>query len=232
VAREAGEPIPLHLPGDTPLFNVPAGLLRIFDRDLAMAGIPKKDERGRTLDVHALRTTLSTLMNRAGVAPRTAQAAMRHSDIKLTMQTYTDPKLLDVRGALDALPALPLDGRQEQRQAAAAGSVIPSEKESRRLALRLALPAYKRGQNQSIPDNDDTPGTPDAQVGSLAVTSCPDKRNNPLSEDDSGLHQSGREDLNFRPHGPEPCALAKLSYAPFTTLIILTGCLRLSTPPS
>jgi hypothetical protein len=26
----------------------------------------------------------------------------------MTMQTYTDPKLLDVRGALDALPSLPL----------------------------------------------------------------------------------------------------------------------------
>src|SRR3954453_8567808 len=26
--------------------------------------------------------------------------------------------------------------------------------------------------------------------------------------------KSGREDLNLRPHGPEPCALAKLSYAP------------------
>src|SRR5205823_2795191 len=30
-----------------------------------------------------------------------------------------------------------------------------------------------------------------------------------------GLRKSGREDLNLRPHGPEPCALAKLSYAPF-----------------
>src|ERR1700751_697296 len=27
--------------------------------------------------------------------------------------------------------------------------------------------------------------------------------------------QSGRLDLNQRPHGPEPCALAKLSYAPW-----------------
>ena len=26
--------------------------------------------------------------------------------------------------------------------------------------------------------------------------------------------ESGREDLNLRPHGPEPCALAMLSYAP------------------
>jgi hypothetical protein len=40
---------------------------------------------------------------------RTTQAAMRHSDPKLTANVYTDPKLLDVRGALDALPSLPLD---------------------------------------------------------------------------------------------------------------------------
>ena len=26
--------------------------------------------------------------------------------------------------------------------------------------------------------------------------------------------KSGRQDLNLRPHGPEPCALARLSYAP------------------
>ena len=25
---------------------------------------------------------------------------------------------------------------------------------------------------------------------------------------------SGQEDLNLRPHGPEPCALTRLSYAP------------------
>ena len=42
------------------------------------------------------------------MSPRTAQAAMRHSRIDLTMNVYTDPKLLDVAGALDALPELPL----------------------------------------------------------------------------------------------------------------------------
>ena len=30
--------------------------------------------------------------------------------------------------------------------------------------------------------------------------------------------KSGREDLNLRPHGPEPCALAMLSYAPFLAI--------------
>ena len=34
---------------------------------------------------------------------------MRHSTIDLTMNVYTDPKLLDVHGALDSLAALPLD---------------------------------------------------------------------------------------------------------------------------
>src|SRR5262249_41545367 len=99
-------------------------LVKILDRDLVAAGIArrvkvngkwtidKRDDRGRSLDVHALRTTFGTLLSKGGVAPRTAQAAMRHSDIKLTMNVYTDPALLDVRGALEALPALPLDGNQ------------------------------------------------------------------------------------------------------------------------
>ena len=75
--RDAGDALPL----DTPLFTVPKGLVRILDRDLIAAGIPKRDERGRTIDVHALRHSFGTLLSVGGVAPRTAQAAMRHSNI-------------------------------------------------------------------------------------------------------------------------------------------------------
>jgi len=101
-----------------PLFRVPAGLVRILNRDLNAAGIKKKDERGRTLDVHALRTSFGTLLSKGGVAPRTAQAAMRHSTIDLTMNTYTDPKLLDVYGALDSLPSLDMNSSPStERQA-------------------------------------------------------------------------------------------------------------------
>ena len=42
----------------------------------------------------------------SGVHPKIAQTLMRHSDIRLTLGTYTDPKLLDVAGALTALPTL------------------------------------------------------------------------------------------------------------------------------
>jgi integrase len=95
------------------LFNVPVGLVRILDRDLQAAGIPKRDERGRTVDVHALRHSFGTLLSKGGVSPRTAQAAMRHSKIDLTMNVYTDPKLLDVHGALDALPTLDLNSNPQ-----------------------------------------------------------------------------------------------------------------------
>jgi integrase len=115
-ARRRGEPIPARLPGSTPVFDVPTGLVRIFDRDLAAAKIAKRDDRGRTLDVHALRTTFGTLLSRGGEPLRTAQAAMRHSDPSLTANVYTDPRLLDVSGALDVLPTLSIDPSDSAEQ--------------------------------------------------------------------------------------------------------------------
>jgi integrase len=87
-----------------PLLRVPDKIDRVFNADAELAGISKRDERDRVVDVHSLRTTFCSMLNRAGVAPRTAQAAMRHSDIRLTMETYNDPKLLDIAGAVESLP--------------------------------------------------------------------------------------------------------------------------------
>jgi integrase len=88
-------------PGE-PLFVVPK--LRTFKADCRAAGIELVDDSGRTIDFHALRMTLATHLSKSGVSPRTAQAPLRHSDIRLTMQIYTDPALLDVAGALERLP--------------------------------------------------------------------------------------------------------------------------------
>ena len=100
----------IHLEGSSRFqgrpFTVPPGLVRIRDHDLKLAGIPKKDSRGWTVDVHALRHTFGTLLSKDNVAPRTAQDAMQHSSLDLTMNVYTDPKLLDVAGALERLPEL------------------------------------------------------------------------------------------------------------------------------
>ena len=52
------------------------------------------------------------------VYPRTAQSAMRHSTIDLTMNTYTDPKLSDVAGAMESLPSLPIGPEDRQSDSA------------------------------------------------------------------------------------------------------------------
>lgn len=88
------------------VFRVPVELVKILKRDLKLAGIAYRDEQGRTLDVHALRHTTATFLSRAKVPPAVAQRIMRHSDIKLTLQVYTDVQNLDEAQALKSLPAL------------------------------------------------------------------------------------------------------------------------------
>jgi integrase len=104
-AGVSGDTEASRLSSDEPLFKVPSSLLTVLNRDLQAAGIPKCDDRGRTLDVHALRHTFGTHLSMAGVPLRTAQAAMRHSSPVLTANIYTDPRLLDVHGAVEALPS-------------------------------------------------------------------------------------------------------------------------------
>jgi integrase len=97
--------------GTARVFAVSPSLNTLLKRDLKWAGIPYKDELGRTVDVHALRHTTASHLARGGVSPKVAQGFMRHADIRLTMETYTDPRLLDEAEALRALPELPLDGK-------------------------------------------------------------------------------------------------------------------------
>ena len=181
----------VELPGDTPLFVVPMGLVRILDRDLKLAGIAKRDERGRTLDCHALRHTFGTLLSKGGVAPRTAQAAMRHSTIDLTMNVYTDPKLLDVHGALDSLPALPLDTeRQSMRHAAKATGTYDLEKSL--LAPVLAPTSDFSCKSVSFADKTAPFGKSEKATREIDATSSPVKRKHPLTSPVSGCREVER----------------------------------------
>ncbi|MDY6913924.1 MAG: hypothetical protein SVT52_05660 [Planctomycetota bacterium] len=60
-------------------------------------------------EVRGLLAPLGTHLSKAGVTPRVAMAAMRHSSLDLTMNIYTDPVLLDVGAAVDALPTFSAD---------------------------------------------------------------------------------------------------------------------------
>jgi integrase len=192
-ALRTGAPIPARLPPDTPVFRVPHKLCKILNRDLRLAGIPKRDDRGRVLDVHALRHTFGTLLSKGGVAPRTAQAAMRHSKIDLTMTVYTDPKLLDVRGALDALPALPLQGDQAEGETVRATGTDSTL--ARTLAPTLAPTWCKRKQSKTIPGKREETGTENALPDDIAVSGLPVKTKQPLTSAVSGCLEMGATGL-------------------------------------
>jgi integrase len=71
-----------------PLFKIPADrkrAARMFQADLAAAGIAYRDESGQVADFHALRHTFITNLANGGVHPKTAQSLARHCTISLTM---------------------------------------------------------------------------------------------------------------------------------------------------
>jgi integrase len=73
------------------------------------------DSTGRVVDFHSLRGTFATNLAKAGVSPKAAQQLMRHSDINLTMNTYTDLRLVDVAADVCKLGAIAGTDRQAAR---------------------------------------------------------------------------------------------------------------------
>ena len=86
-------------------WQIAAKMLR---QDLAEAGVESVDLDGQVVDFHSLRTTFITSLARAGVMPATAQMLARHSDINLTLGTYTKLSLSDLANAVGRLPRLTL----------------------------------------------------------------------------------------------------------------------------
>jgi integrase len=102
-----------------------ANLLKLFGRILQRAKIPNPDERGRTLDLHALRTTAATRLLRHGVELALVAEILGHRDVRLTLKHYTDLRLSDALSAMGKLPALeaaPPETGAEAASAVAVGS--------------------------------------------------------------------------------------------------------------
>jgi hypothetical protein len=157
---------------------VAAGIARRVKGADGKVRIDKRDERGRTVDVHVLRHTFGTLLSAAGVAPRTAQAAMRHSTIDLTMNVYTDPKLLDVAGATESLPALPL-GDGGQTAANVLSSTGTDDLTPSPLVPVLVPTTGKTRTLQSIVDK--IASAAEGREATVAASAYAVKRNNPLT---------------------------------------------------
>jgi hypothetical protein len=115
---------------------------------------------------------------------------MRHSDINLTMGVYTDPKLLDVRGALDARPSLSLRSDQAGKVPIRATG---TDGAARTVAPTVAPTADNWGPKLSHAVNPSTDGVPTT----FAATGSPDKRKGPPSAADGGPSCRGEPRRTF-----------------------------------
>jgi hypothetical protein len=121
---------------------------------------------------------------------------MRHSKIDLTMNVYTDPKLLDVAGAMDLLPALPL-GNGGQTPANVLSTTGTEDSTPLPFAPTLAPTTGKTSTWQLIVERiaDVDQETGDAEA--VAASACLVKRKDPLTT-------PGQRVSNVRETGLEP----------------------------
>jgi len=98
---------------DAPLFalRTPSGCWRktgkMMRLDLERAGLPYVDEDGLFADFHAHRHGFISNLGKAGVPLAVAQKLARHSDPKLTANTYTHLGVFDKAAAIHLLPPCP-----------------------------------------------------------------------------------------------------------------------------
>jgi hypothetical protein len=76
----------------------------VFQGLLKKASIEYKDAQGRQADFHALRRSLNTHLAQNSVDPHIRKEIMRHSELRLTLDVYTDKGMLLVAAAIEKLP--------------------------------------------------------------------------------------------------------------------------------
>ena len=84
-----------------------ANAMRIHDRVLRRARIPKVDVEGRKVDVHALRHTYATRLARADVSLVKAQRLLGHASASTTSEIYTHIGIEDLRDAVNSIARHP-----------------------------------------------------------------------------------------------------------------------------
>ena len=102
-------------PATERLFAMPARTADMFRADLELAGIAYEDDRGRVADLHALRHTYITRLVNSGVNIGVVQGLARHSTPTLTLNRYTDRRVLSIGKALEALPGSPEPNMEPNR---------------------------------------------------------------------------------------------------------------------
>lgn len=93
-------------PTGKPQFRTVVNFRTWFLELLDAASIPRKDERGRVVCIHALRHTFATRLARSGVPLATAQVLTGHRTPGVLLGIYTHLRAEDARSAVNALTPL------------------------------------------------------------------------------------------------------------------------------
>lgn len=88
-----------------------AAMLKV---DLELAGIEYETEEG-IADFHSLRHTFCNMLRKAGIDSEERQKLMRHSDIKLTTNTYGHAQYGDLAEAIDRLPKIEIQKNEQAK---------------------------------------------------------------------------------------------------------------------
>jgi integrase len=139
---------------NAPVFLGGAPTMKEFRADIKAAGIPWVDERGHRIDFHALRTSYITRLQRSGVSPREAMELARHSDMRLTMKTYTDTAQLPLAATVAQLPSFGFTSEQNQHsqidsQNLGAGSLSVSAAVAKNKTRKTDKTPVNIGESQS-----------------------------------------------------------------------------------
>ena len=114
---------------------------KFYRGDLQRAQIAVTDDKGRSVDLHALRTTFGTWL--AQTCPEQARRAlMRHAPRTVTERSYTDLQLLDLWGEIAKLPRIPKPTESVETIRATGSEVVSS---GDLVGLRVGLEAVRKG---------------------------------------------------------------------------------------
>ncbi len=144
--------------------------------------------------MRGFRHTFNSLLAAAGVPLRTRQLLMRHATSgTLTGDVYSDMKVLDLRGALDKLPALPLhDPSQADRNRATGtnGAANP-------VALTVAVRDGNSGQCLGSVDKPARPAAGSATLSRIVASAAGVKGNERPTHAVNRSLESGRLELHL-----------------------------------
>ena len=104
--------------------------------------------RGEYADFHSLRKTFGTMLTLAEVGQRTVMELMRHSDMRLTVKTYTDANMLPISAAIGLLSAFA--ARKQYLQIDSQKLVSEGPSVSATVPLKTAAPILLTAGNETF----------------------------------------------------------------------------------